>query len=91
MPSYYSNHLSISLYHVQCINFIQDCSLGWDVESKFVWHHKRVSCLGKFMMSLENVYIKRIIKVKRDLLGGPVAKIPCFQCRGPRFNPWSGN
>ena len=23
--------------------------------------------------------------------GGPVVKTPCSQCRGPRFNPWSGN
>ena len=22
---------------------------------------------------------------------GPVAKIPCCQCRVPEFNPWSGN
>ena len=27
----------------------------------------------------------------RDLPDGVVAKIPCFQCRGPRFDPWSGN
>ena len=27
----------------------------------------------------------------RDSLGGPVVKTPCSQCRGPRFNPWSGN
>ena len=27
----------------------------------------------------------------RDLPGGPVAKTPCPQCRGPRFNPSSGN
>ena len=27
----------------------------------------------------------------RDFLGGPVAKTPCSQCRGPRFDPWSGN
>ena len=27
----------------------------------------------------------------RDLPGGPVAKTPCSQCRGPGFNPWSGN
>ena len=25
-----------------------------------------------------------------DLLGGPVAKTPHFQCRGPGFDPWSG-
>ena len=24
----------------------------------------------------------------RDFLGGPVAKTPCSQCRGPRFDPW---
>ena len=23
-------------------------------------------------------------------VGGPVAKIPCSQSRGPRFNPWAG-
>ena len=27
----------------------------------------------------------------RDFLGGPVAKTPCSQCRGPRFDPWPGN
>ena len=27
----------------------------------------------------------------RDFPGGPVAKTPCSQWRGPRFNPWSGN
>ena len=26
-----------------------------------------------------------------DFPGGPVAKTPCPQCRGPGFNPWSGN
>ena len=27
----------------------------------------------------------------RDFPGGPVAKTPHSQYRGPRFNPWSGN
>ena len=26
-----------------------------------------------------------------DFPGGPVAKTQSFQCRGPRFNPWSGS
>ena len=26
-----------------------------------------------------------------DFPGGPVAKTPCCQCSGPRFDPWSGN
>ena len=27
----------------------------------------------------------------RDFPGGPVAKTPHSQCRGPRFKPWSGS
>ena len=27
----------------------------------------------------------------RDFPGGAVDKTPCSQCRGPGFNPWSGN
>ena len=30
-------------------------------------------------------------KNERDSPGGPVAKTPCSQSRGPGFNPWSGN
>ena len=26
-----------------------------------------------------------------DFPGGPVAKILCSQCKGPGFDPWSGN
>ena len=26
-----------------------------------------------------------------DFPGGPVAKTLCSQCRGTRFDPWSGN
>ena len=28
---------------------------------------------------------------KGDFPGGPVAKTPRSQCRGPGFDPWSGN
>ena len=28
---------------------------------------------------------------ERDFPGGPVAKTPHSQCRGPGFDPWSGN
>ena len=28
---------------------------------------------------------------KKDFAGGPGVKTPCSQCRGPRFNPRSGN
>ena len=29
--------------------------------------------------------------LKRDFPGGPVAKTPSSQCRGPSLDPWSGN
>ena len=29
-------------------------------------------------------------KKDRDFPGSPVSKTPCSQCRGPRFDPWSG-
>ena len=32
-----------------------------------------------------------LIKKDGDLLGCPVDKTLCSQCRGPGFNPWSGN
>ena len=28
---------------------------------------------------------------RRDFPGGPVVKTLSFQCRGHRFDPWSGN
>ena len=28
---------------------------------------------------------------ERDFPGGPVAKTPSSQCKGPGFDPWSGN
>ena len=27
----------------------------------------------------------------REFPGDLVVRTPCFQCPGPRFNPWSGN
>ena len=29
--------------------------------------------------------------MSRDFPGDPVAKTPCSECRGPGFDPWSGN
>ena len=31
------------------------------------------------------------LKEHTDFPGAPVAKMPCSQCRGPKFNPWIGN
>ena len=29
--------------------------------------------------------------ISGDFPGGPGSKAPCSQCRGPGFDPWSGN
>ena len=29
--------------------------------------------------------------INSDFPGGPVSQTSCSQCRGPRFDPWSGN
>ena len=40
---------------------------------------------------LYNLYFFDFIKIFWDFPGGPVAETLSSQCRGPRFNPWSGN
>lgn len=35
--------------------------------------------------------MRHIEKSYGDFPGGAVANIPCFQCKGPGFSPWSGH
>ena len=35
--------------------------------------------------------LSSIFTITRDFPGGPVAKTPWSQSKGPEFNPWSGN
>ena len=51
---------------------------GWEVGS---------SCF----MCTEFQFCKIERTIERGFPGGPVAKTLCSQCRGPGFNPWSGN
>ena len=44
--------------------------------------------LGRTMK--ERVWV-HISNLYWDFPGGPVAKTPHSQCRGPGFNPWPGN
>ena len=42
----------------------------------------------------ERLVLVICVSLKKDmsgLSGGPVDKTPCFYCRGPGFDPWSGN
>ena len=43
------------------------------------------------LLNLSKSQIPHLKNEVRDFPSGPVAKTLCFQCRGCRFNPWSGN
>ena len=45
---------------------------------------KRIKYLVINLTEVQDLYT-------RDFPGGPVGKTPCSQCRGPGFDPWSGN
>ena len=43
---------------------------------------------AKFLkLGYDAIYSVSIEKDWKDFPGGPVVKIPCSQCRGPKFNP----
>ena len=48
-------------------------------------------CGAKIAVNPERVTYKLKSISCVEFPGGLVTKTPCFQCRGPRFNPWSGN
>ena len=50
---------------------------------------EKVSVSYRHMCSDYNVIDSEL--TNRDFPGNPVAKTPRSQCRGPRFNRWSGN
>ena len=45
--------------------------------------------VNRSMAGVYSHYLKK--RRSGDFPGGSVAKILCFQCRGSRFKPWSGN
>ena len=57
-------------------------------------------CFSIFPTELIGLFVIKCVKVllqykrntcDKDFPGGPVAKTPCSQCRGPGFEPCSGN
>ena len=47
--------------------------------------------LKKFLETNDNENTTTQKRWDGDFPGGPGAKTPCSQCKGSRFNPWSGN
>ena len=58
---------------------------AWAVVGEMKWKRWHA-----FLCHLGKKHIKKKMGVG-DFPGGPVAKTPRSQCRGPRYNPWSGN
>ena len=55
---------------------------------------QRKACFKKLRYDDTAHEIKNISKeihIFREFPGSPVVRTPCFHCRGPGFNPWSGN
>ena len=52
-----------------------------------LWYTAVHSCVPQSVVSNSLAWESQ----RRDFLGNPVAKTPCFYCKGPRFNPWLGN
>ena len=46
---------------------------------------------GDFLAWVMKKTIYAKVMARGDFPGGPVVKTPHSQCRGPRYNSWSGN
>ena len=55
---------------------------------KFIFKSRNTIYISQEMVT--SYFIKSKLQ-EVGLPGGPVAKTPSPQCRGPRFDPWSGN
>ena len=62
------------------------------------WKHEQTEMgFSLFRLLFENASTAKVYSFCnlktffRDFPDGPVAKTLCSQCRGPGFNPWSGN
>ena len=42
-------------------------------------------------LAIDQVSADRQKSAETDSPDAPAAEIPCFQCRGPGLDPWSGN
>ena len=64
-----------------------------------MWKHKEgkqlrmCKCVSERVVEEKCYYLNMVLKndLTGDFPGGPVAKTPHYQCRGPGFHPWSGN
>ena len=69
-------------------HLLLQCNKSWQIHSPHIGYvnPKQVT---KSLWALVSSSIKN--KTNNDFPGGPVVKILYSQCRGPRYDPWSGN
>ena len=63
----------------------------WKTAGPQVLKHNVCKHYDPIILAQEEEVYMSIKKKYGDFPGGPVAKVPSSQCRGPRFNPRSGN
>ena len=84
-------------WRLPCSVFIWGCS--WDQylgkrkggEGCQTGQSEKLSCNADPTIASSSGAEKPFRTELRDFPGGPVVNIPQSQCRGPRFDPWSGN
>ena len=54
-------------------------------------HSKIISKVSTPLLLCFDLIIKENKNYLRDFPSSSVVKTPCFQCKGHKFHPWSGN
>ena len=72
-----------------CICIIDSLCYKAETNTPLVWCVVTIECQSNYT-PIKMLKKKKRSKV-RDIPGGPVGKNPRTQCRGPAFDPWSGN
>ena len=79
---------TMEYYSVVAYGKLFVASLGWQDTSTLAGGTvaSPVSPRTEHMSQCDALYIH-----SQEFFGGPVVRTLRFHCRGPRFNPWSGN
>ena len=83
MHTHTHTHTSETVIVVQLLSHVLLCVTPWTVETVILSDSQvSLSLQEKLWIKNEEVW---------NFPGGPVPKAICSQCRGPEFDPWSGN
>ena len=66
-------------------------NMGTDPHNGMSFSLKKEDTTMRYHLTSVRTAITKESANDRDFPGDPVAKSPSSQCRGPRFDPWSGS